>query len=95
MNLEEALAVAEIVLGTTEIGSLREGNQLAAAAPRTGMTIALALMVLIMDSPPVKMIAGEAGVAPPQADQYRALSSLGESRTPTQSPEQVSPMSTL
>jgi len=57
MHLKEALAVAEIVLGTPEIRSLREGNQLAVAAPPAGMTITLALTVLIMDSPPVNMMA--------------------------------------
>jgi len=63
MNIIEALLMAEIVLGTTAIGSLRDGNQLAFAAPPAGMTVALALPILIINSPPVETIAGEARVA--------------------------------
>ena len=96
MNLKEALPMAEIVLGTTETEIPREGNQLAVAAPPAGMTFALALPILIPNSPPVVTIAGEAGVPRPQADRQRApLSDQRKSRSQTQRPQQVSPLSTL
>jgi len=94
MNLKEALpTAAEIVLGTTEIGNPREGNQLAAAALPAGMTVALALPILITNFPPVETIAGEAGVPRPRADRPRApLSNRPKSRSPTQQPQQVIPI---
>jgi len=93
---QRALAMAEIMLGTTDIGSPREGNQLAVAVPPAGMTIALTLPILITNSPPVETIAGESGVPRPQADRQRAtLLNQRKSRSRTQWLQQVSSLSTL
>jgi len=46
MNFKEALPMAEIMLGSTAIGSPREGNKLAVTAPPAGMTVALAPILL-------------------------------------------------
>jgi len=54
--------MAEVVLGTTYIGRPREGELLAVAVPPARMTITLTLQILIINSPPVETMTGEARI---------------------------------